>query len=58
MLLSTEKPRCRLVDMSGGEGNLLDYQARSQYYPVPFECQRTATARTQAGEKRVVLLKF
>ena len=30
MLLSTEKPRCGLVDMSGGEGNLLDYQARAR----------------------------
>ena len=32
VLMSTEKPRCALVDMSGGKGSLLDYQVQPGDY--------------------------
>lgn len=45
VLMSSEKPRCGLVDMSGGEGNLLDYQVRFLQCPVLslMQCPHSGT---------------
>ena len=46
MVLSTEKPRCKLVDMTGG-GNLADFQARVTAGPEP--CDSILAHSQQAG---------